>query len=59
MANHGYCYKCKWFQPIKENEGFCEFQNIQNDFPKEVNIYDYCPDYVKVNKNSKNIYYKV
>lgn len=54
MANHGYCYKCKWFQPIRYNVGVCEFQTILHDIPKEVNEQDYCPDFKSVNKKHKN-----
>ena len=60
MANHGYCYKCKWFQPIRYNVGVCEFQTIPHDIPKEVSEQDYCPDFKSVNKKIKIkiIYYE-
>ena len=54
MANHGYCYKCKFFEPLKTGVGLCAISTLYNDKKVEVEEDSYCTDYIGVPKRNRN-----
>ena len=54
MANHGKCYKCRYFQPLRTGVGYCDISTLYDDYKKEVEEDNYCPDYWAVPKNKRN-----
>ena len=50
MANHGYCYKCMHFEPLKTGVGLCQMSLLYNDKIIEVREDSYCPDYKRAKK---------
>lgn len=51
MANHGYCYRCKHFEPLTTGVGLCQRSILYNDFMQEVKEDSYCTEYKRAKRN--------
>lgn len=50
MANHGYCYRCIHFEPLKTGIGLCQRSILYNDFMQEVDEFSYCTEYKRATR---------
>lgn len=53
MPDHGLCYRCKYFEPLKTGVGLCQLSLLYSDKIIEVRENSYCPDYKRAEQQKE------